>query len=102
MHHPSTHTPPRSCLAFASCNWVLKGRACSIPKHYTPSPLSPPQGFVHISNVSDGRDDAPLDKRYKAGQAVRARVIGFRLVDGLATLSMKKSVLDQQVGGGRV
>ena len=66
--------------------------------HINPEPLPPPpSGFVHISNVSDGRDDAPLDKRYKAGQAVRARVIGFRLVDGLATLSMKKSVLDQQV-----
>ena len=74
--------------------------------HINPEPLPPPpSGFVHISNVSDGRDDAPLDKRYKAGQAVRARVIGFRLVDGLATLSMKKSVLDQQVcvcGGGMV
>jgi hypothetical protein len=30
---------------------------------------------------------------------VSARVIGFRLVDGLATLSMKKSVLDEEVIG---
>ena len=35
------------------------------------------------------------------GQLVKARVIGFRLVDGLATLSMKKAVLDQEVGTAR-
>ena len=33
----------------------------------------------------------------QTGQLVKARVIGFRLVDGLATLSMKKTVLDQEV-----
>ncbi|KAG1654779.1 hypothetical protein FOA52_007439 [Chlamydomonas sp. UWO 241] len=54
-------------------------------------------GFVHISNVTDGREDAPLEKSFKAGQSLKARVIGFRLVDGLATLSMKQSVVDHEV-----
>ncbi|GAX80532.1 hypothetical protein CEUSTIGMA_g7970.t1 [Chlamydomonas eustigma] len=54
-------------------------------------------GFVHISNLNDGREDTPMEKLYKVGQTISARVIGFRLVDGLATLSMKKSVLDQEI-----
>ncbi len=37
------------------------------------------------------------DPCFQVGQTVRARVIGFRLVDGLATLSMKKAVLEQEI-----
>lgn len=52
--------------------------------------------FAHVSNLADGRVER-VDKAFKVGQAVRARVIGFRLVDGLALVSLKPSVLKQQV-----
>eukprot|EP00798_Chlamydomonas_sp_ICE-L_P000495 gene495-1901_t len=54
-------------------------------------------GYVHVSNVSDERTEKPLDKMFKVDEKVTTRVIGFRLVDGLATVSMKKSVVEQQV-----
>ena len=38
---------------------------------------------------------APL-QAFKVGQAVRARVIGSRPFDGLAVLSLKPGVVDQQ------
>jgi hypothetical protein len=57
----------------------------------------PAAAFAHVSNLSDGRLERP-EKAFKPGQAVRARVIGFRLVDGLALASLKPSVLEQQVG----
>ena len=61
-------------------------------------------GFVHVSNIVDrSKEEAnkpppALEKMYKVGQTLQARVIGFRLVDGLATLSLKKSVIDQVPG----
>lgn len=64
-----------------------------------PASPSPCAAFAHVSNLADGRTERP-EKVFKAGQAVRARVIGFRLVDGLALVSLKPSVLSQQVGAG--
>ncbi len=63
-------------------------------------PLSPKPGaaFVHLSNITDeGKRVEGLAKKYKSGQAVTARVIGFRLLDGLAVASLKESVIKQQV-----
>lgn len=58
---------------------------------------SPPPGYCHISNVSDERVPK-LEAAFKVGSSsVRCRVIGFRLVDGMATLSAKKAVVEQQV-----
>lgn len=56
--------------------------------------------YCHVSNVSDERVDK-LEKQFKpgpGGSTLRVRVIGFRLVDGLATVSAKKAVVEQQVG----
>lgn len=53
-------------------------------------------GYVHISNVSD-EEVEKLEGSYKMGQSVQARVIGFRLMDGCATLSMKPSLLAQNI-----
>lgn len=47
-----------------------------------------------ISQLSDSRVEK-LEKAFKRGQKVRARVIGHRLMDGLAALTLKPSVLDQ-------
>ncbi|GBF92560.1 hypothetical protein Rsub_05174 [Raphidocelis subcapitata] len=61
-----------------------------------PTSPSPAAAFAHVSNLADGRTERP-EKVFKPGQAVRARVVGFRLVDGLALVSLKPSVLSQQV-----
>eukprot|EP00850_Spirogloea_muscicola_P013563 SM000092S24531 [mRNA] locus=s92:547777:562774:- [translate_table: standard] len=51
-------------------------------------------GYVHISNAAEERVDK-LEKSFTVGQKVRTRVIGLRLMDALAVLSMKASVIDQ-------
>ena len=38
-----------------------------------------------------------LSQRFRTGQRVRARVLGFRPMDGLAVLSLKPSVVDQSI-----
>lgn len=38
-----------------------------------------------------------ISKKFAVGSTVRGRVIGFRLVDGLCAMSLKESVLAQQV-----
>jgi hypothetical protein len=64
-----------------------------------PMDPTPAAAFAHVSNLADGRVDKP-EKAFKAGQKVKARVMGFRLVDGLALVSLKPSVIAQQVGAG--
>jgi len=54
------------------------------------------KGYCHISNLSDERLPK-LDAVYKVGNAVRCRVIGFNLMDGLAHMSARKAVVEQQV-----
>lgn len=44
--------------------------------------------FEQISNVSD-EHIAKLEKKYTTGKKVRARVIGHRVMDALATASLK-------------
>ena len=51
-------------------------------------------GYAHISDVADEHVDK-LEKRFKVGAKVRARVIGHRSLDGVANVSLKPSVLDQ-------
>jgi hypothetical protein len=63
-------------------------------------------GFAHVSNLVDGAGAGPekglsaaeVQKRYKVGGLVKGRVIGFRLIDALVAMSLKESVLAQQVG----
>jgi rRNA biogenesis protein RRP5 len=62
-----------------------------------PSQPVPAPAFAHVSNLGDARVERP-EKLFRPGQKVAARVIGFRLVDGLALTSLKESVLKQQVG----
>uniref|UniRef100_A0A383V4G5 S1 motif domain-containing protein n=1 Tax=Tetradesmus obliquus TaxID=3088 RepID=A0A383V4G5_TETOB len=55
-------------------------------------------GFCHVSNLADGQlGKGEIEKRFKVGGLVRGRVIGFRLVDALVAMSLKESVLAQQV-----
>ena len=51
-------------------------------------------GYAHISAVADERVDK-LDKAMRPGQREAARVIGARLMDGLAVLSLKPSAVEQ-------
>lgn len=53
--------------------------------------------YCHVSNVSDSALDKPLDKAVHVNSKMRVRVIGFRLVDGLATVTAKQSMVDRQV-----
>ena len=59
---------------------------------------SPPKGaclgYVHISDATDDHIER-LEKKFKVGATVRARVIGRRVVDGVATASCKKTVVEQ-------
>ena len=54
----------------------------------------PAFGYCHISDAADEHTDK-LEKRFKVGKKVRARVIGSRAMDGVATVSCKATVLDQ-------
>ncbi len=60
-------------------------------------------GYCHIANVADEHVDR-LGGRFKAGEGaqgqgskLKCRVIGFRLMDGLAAVSATTAALEQQV-----
>jgi len=63
-------------------------------------------GYAHVSELSDapgataggkGKKGGGDARNFKIGQAVRCRVVGHRPVDGLASLSLRPSVLAQSV-----
>jgi len=56
--------------------------------------VHPTFGYCHISDAADEHLDK-LEKRFKVGKKVRARVIGSRAMDSVATVSCKSTVLDQ-------
>ncbi|KAI8105276.1 hypothetical protein M9435_000444 [Picochlorum sp. BPE23] len=49
--------------------------------------------FAHISDLSDSKID-DIDSRFKSGQIVKCRVIGLRPIDGLASASLKPTIVD--------
>eukprot|EP00873_Tetraselmis_striata_P003989 jgi/Tetstr1/424253/TSEL_014822.t1 len=53
-------------------------------------------GFAHVSNIKD-TVIKKLEKEYKPNQVIKARVIGQRPVDGIAVLSTKPDVVEQQL-----
>lgn len=89
---------PPACLA----NCLRRGwQGWCMPRHsahavpYRPLPQPPPiqkHSSHHILHAHTG----PL-QRYRLGQRLRARVLGFRPMDGLAALSLKPSVVDQSI-----
>lgn len=56
-----------------------------------------PQGFVHISQVSDTHTPtlSATSGAYAPGTSHKARVVGTSLLDGLVNLALKPSVLEQ-------
>jgi rRNA biogenesis protein RRP5 len=52
-------------------------------------------GYVHISNVADQDTAGNIGKSVPPGSKVSAKVIGYRMMDALATASMKESDLQQ-------
>ncbi|BBM98348.1 rRNA biogenesis protein RRP5 [Marchantia polymorpha subsp. ruderalis] len=61
-----------------------------------PSKPNSSAAYVHISNASDGHIDK-LEKKFTEGKKVKARVTGFRIMDGLAIASLKTAVLEQLI-----
>lgn len=57
-------------------------------------------GFVHVSNISD-EHVKEVEAALKLGQVVKGRVIGYRLLDGLALVALKPSVVEHNVLGIR-
>jgi hypothetical protein len=53
--------------------------------------------FCHISNVAD-EAVSKVEKVMKPGGTAKVRVIGFRLLDGIALVTAKPSIVNQQVG----
>ena len=53
-------------------------------------------GYVHISRVADGRIDH-LERKFKVGQAVASRILGFSSLDGIANLSLRPSIVNAAV-----
>ena len=51
-------------------------------------------GYAHVSHLSDDHVEK-VEKKYKVGKQVKVRVIGHRLLDAVANVSLKKSVLEQ-------
>ena len=65
------------------------GLLCAMP---AVDDAAPQAGYVHISAVADSRVEK-LEKRFKRGQEVEARVVGYRPLEDCAVLSLKPSVL---------
>jgi rRNA biogenesis protein RRP5 len=61
-----------------------------------PTSPKPSAGFAHISNVSDDRVEK-LEKKFRPSQKVRARVVGHWGLEGLTTVSLKPSVVEQKL-----
>lgn len=51
--------------------------------------------YTHVSDAGDTHVDK-LEKLYRAGQVVPARVIGSRPLDGLITLTLKRSEVERE------
>ena len=51
-------------------------------------------GYCHISDAADDRVDK-LERRFRVGKTVRARVVGRRALVGVAVVSCRPSTLDQ-------
>ena len=54
------------------------------------------RGFVHISQVSDGKVEALYESTgaYKVGSIHRGRIIGYNAMDGLFLVSLQQKILD--------
>jgi len=53
-------------------------------------------GYAHISNLSDTKVE-DIGSRFKCGQLLKCRVIGLRPIDGLASVSLKPSVVESSI-----
>lgn len=61
-----------------------------------PSPQAPTPAYVTISDVAD-EDGIKLEKKFREGNDVRVRILGFRHLDGLAMGVMKASAFEGAV-----
>lgn len=58
----------------------------------TSSTTPPLAAYVHVSDVADTHI-ASLAKGFKAGKTVKAKITGWRALDGIATATMRPSIL---------
>eukprot|EP01018_Ginkgo_biloba_P021204 Gb_10495 [translate_table: standard] len=61
-----------------------------------PSKPIPTPGYVNILDVSDEHIQK-LEKKFQKGSRVRARILGFRYIEGVALATLKTSLLEQSV-----
>ncbi|KAK7392757.1 hypothetical protein VNO78_21204 [Psophocarpus tetragonolobus] len=61
-----------------------------------PSIPEPTPAFVSISDIAEG-DIQKLEKKYKEGNHVRVRILGFRYLEGIATGVLKASAFEEEV-----
>lgn len=57
--------------------------------------IPPTAGYAHISQLADERVEK-ADKKFRPGQVVKARVLGSRPMDGLATFTLQPSAVNAQ------
>eukprot|EP00890_Picochlorum_soloecismus_P005949 jgi/Picsp_1/6355/NSC_03704-R1_protein rrp5 homolog len=53
-------------------------------------------GYAHISNLADTKVE-DIGSKFKCGQLLKCRVIGLRPIDGLASVSLKPSVVESSI-----
>ncbi len=77
----SQHRGTERCAELLNMSWLLQllQRSCH-GRHSMPLTFT-----------------TPFLQRYRLGQRLRARVLGFRPMDGLAALSLKPSIVDQNI-----
>lgn len=86
---------PALLSAPRTAGWLQPRAVCAFPACWEPAPTRIPSRTTrrHIRLCS-----RPLTRpQFRPGQRHRARVLGFRPMDGLAVLTLKPSAVDQQV-----
>lgn len=73
--------------------WLVR-RASRAHVHHDCRPHPPP---THTPTPQHPPTLQPAPLQFRPGQKQRARVLGFRPMDGLAVLSLKTSVVDQNI-----
>lgn len=85
---------PTLGAAYTPCTVLRADRALGLLLRVPTEPIAT-LGYVHISHVQEGAAaPAHLAAAYPPGAPVHAKVVGFRPMDGLATLTMRASEVE--------
>lgn len=53
--------------------------------------------YVHVSDISDSHIDSLAKAGFKTGKTVQAKITGWRALDGIATATLRPSVLSKPI-----